>query len=95
MARVDRCTVRFCHREVLAKSHGRQAPGGRASNPSDFPSDKRAYDLRDIACLKRQAEAHGAAAAVASLPPCSRGCCSGHVCGASTLRSRCERDQRS
>ena len=60
-ARADRFTVRFYERGVLVKSHPRQSPGGRATDPTDFPSDKRAYALRDIAFLQRQAESHGTA----------------------------------
>jgi len=60
-ARADRFTVRFYQRGVLVKSHPRQPPGGRATDPTDFPSDKRAYALRDIAFLQRQAASHGTA----------------------------------
>jgi transposase len=60
-ARADRFTVRFYERNVLVKSHPRKPPGGRATDTEDFPADKRAYAMRDIAFLKRQAHGHGEA----------------------------------
>lgn len=60
-ARADRVLVRFYHRSVLIKVHLRQPPGGKAIDPSDFPPEKTAYALRDVAFLQRQATEHGAA----------------------------------
>jgi transposase len=60
-ARADRALVRFYHRGALIKVHVRQPPGGKAIDPSDFPPEKTAYALRDVAFLQRQAAEHGAA----------------------------------
>lgn len=58
-ARADSVTVRFYHGSKLIKTHPRQAPGGRSTDPSDFPDEKAPYALRDIAFLQRKAAAHG------------------------------------
>jgi transposase len=60
-ARADRALVRFYHQGVLIKVHIRQPPGGKAIDPSDFPPEKTAYAMRDVAFLQRQAADHGAA----------------------------------
>jgi transposase len=60
-ARADRALVRFYHQGGLVKVHIRQPPGGKAIDPSDFPPEKTAYALRDVAFLQRQATEHGAA----------------------------------
>jgi transposase len=60
-ARADRALVRFYHQGALVKVHIRQPPGGKAIDPSDFPPEKTAYALRDVAFLQRQAAEHGAA----------------------------------
>jgi len=51
--------VRFYHGAELIKTHPRQCPGGRATDPSDFPEEKSAYARRDVAFLERQAARHG------------------------------------
>jgi transposase len=58
-ARADRSTVRFYDGAVLVKTHARVPPGGRSTDPNDFPPEKAAYAMRDIDFLKRQAEHHG------------------------------------
>ena len=58
-ARADSVTVRFYHGAELLKAHPRQRPGGRITDPSDFPAEKSAYALRDVAFLERQAARHG------------------------------------
>lgn len=58
-ARADRATVRFYDRGVLIKTHPRVPPGHRSLDPHDYPPEKAAYALRDIAFLQRQAERHG------------------------------------
>lgn len=58
-ARADRSLVRFYDGDSLVKTHARQPPGGRSIDPADFPSEKRAYALRDIDYLARQAGTHG------------------------------------
>jgi hypothetical protein len=60
-ARADRALIRFYHHGALIKVHVRQPPGGKAIDPSDFPPEKTAYALRDVAFLQRQAAEHGAA----------------------------------
>lgn len=58
-ARADRATVRFYDAAVVVKVHVRQPPGGRATDPADFPAHKTAYALRDVAALEHAATAHG------------------------------------
>jgi hypothetical protein len=60
-ARADAVTVRFYHGAELIKTHPRQRPGGRSTDPSDFPAEKSAYARRDVAFLERQAARHGEA----------------------------------
>jgi transposase len=59
-ARADRTTVRFYDGWELVKTHPRQPPGGRSTDPADFPPEQAAYALRDVAFLERQAQQHGA-----------------------------------
>jgi len=60
-ARADRATVRFYFRGELIKTHPRKQQGERSIDPADFPDEKRAYALRDIAYLQSQATACGPA----------------------------------
>ena len=60
-ARADQQTVRFYDGATLVKTHPRKAPGERATDPTDFPAEKTAYALRDVAFLEREAARHGAA----------------------------------
>ena len=60
-ARADSKLVRFYDRGELVKTHARQPKGGRATDVSDFPEEKRAYATRDVAFLQRQAENCGEA----------------------------------
>lgn len=60
-ARADRTTVRFYDRGALVKAHPRVEPGRRQTDASDFPPEKAAYALRDIAFLQRRAAEHGEA----------------------------------
>ena len=60
-ARADRSTVRFYEGNELVKTHPRQPPGGRCTDTSDFPVEKAAYAMRDVAFLERQTEEHGEA----------------------------------
>lgn len=60
-ARADRQTVRFYHGTVLVKTHLRVAPGARATDPSDFPEDRRIYAHGDLDALLRRATAQGPA----------------------------------
>lgn len=58
-ARADRQTVRFYHGTLVVKVHTRLPPGGRATDPADFPPHQSAYALRDVAFLQQQAATHG------------------------------------
>ena len=58
-ARSDSSTVRLYLGSLLVKTHAHQPPGGRSTDPHDFPPDKMAYANRDAEFLQRQAEEHG------------------------------------
>lgn len=60
-ARCDQRTTRFYLDGVLVKTHPRQPPGGRSTDPADFPAEKLAYANRDVEFLGQQAQEHGAA----------------------------------
>jgi hypothetical protein len=60
-ARADSQIVRFYDGATLVKTHARQPPGGRATDPTDFPPEKTAYALRDVAWLEGEAQRHGPA----------------------------------
>lgn len=59
-ARADRFLVRLYDKGLIVKTHPRMPKGGRSTDPLDFPEHKRAYAMRDIDYLKRQAAQHGA-----------------------------------
>jgi transposase len=60
-ARADRHTVRFYDGQSLVKTHPRKPAGGRSTDPADFPPEKAAYALRDVAYLARRAAEQGEA----------------------------------
>ncbi|HEY5656904.1 MAG TPA: IS21 family transposase [Myxococcota bacterium] len=60
-ARADRTLVRFYDNGALVKTHPRQPAGGRSVDRNDFPPEKTAYAMRDVAFLERQAREHGPA----------------------------------
>lgn len=60
-ARADRALVRVHSGGTLVKTHPRQAPGGRSTDPADFPAEKTIYALRDLARLQGFAASHGPA----------------------------------
>jgi transposase len=60
-ARADQHTVRLYDGLTLVKTHGRQPPGGRATDPADFPAERSVYALRDVDALRRQAASYGEA----------------------------------
>ncbi len=60
-ARADRTIVRFYDGTEVVKVHRRVEAGRRETDPSDFPPEKAAYAMRDIAFLQRRAAEQGAA----------------------------------
>jgi hypothetical protein len=59
-ARADGELVKMFHRGRLVKTHPRQPPGGRSTDPGDLPAEKTAYAMRDLARLIATATGHGA-----------------------------------
>jgi hypothetical protein len=53
--------VRVWHRGRLVKTHPRQQPGRRSTDPADLPEHASAYAMRDIGYLQRQADDAGPA----------------------------------
>lgn len=58
-ARADAELVKLFHHGQLIKTHPRQRPGGRSTDPEDLPAEKAGYALRDLQRLIRAAAAHG------------------------------------
>jgi hypothetical protein len=58
-ARADPQTVRFYDGPSLVKTHPRQPPGGRSTDPADFPAERSVYAMRDVDALRRQAASYG------------------------------------
>lgn len=58
-ARADQQTVRLYDGPTLVKTHARQPPGGRSTDPADFPAERSVYALRDVDALRRQAASYG------------------------------------
>ncbi|MGH3305948.1 MAG: Mu transposase domain-containing protein [Streptosporangiaceae bacterium] len=58
-ARADRCLVKLYHRGVLVRTHPRQQPGRRVTDPADLPEHKTVYAMRDIGHLAATAGGHG------------------------------------
>ena len=63
-ARADSALVKLFHRGVLVKTHPRQQPGRRITDPADLPAEKTTYALRDVASLASTARRHGDAIGV-------------------------------
>jgi hypothetical protein len=57
--RADRQLVRIYSHGQLVKTHPRQQPGRRSTDPNDLPDGTAAYALRDIDHLRRLAASHG------------------------------------
>ena len=68
--RADSKLVRIWHRGQLVKTHPRQQPGRRSTDPADLPGHKTAYAMRDIGYLQKLADDTGPAvgAYAAALP---------------------------
>jgi len=58
-ARADGELVKMYHRGKLVKTHPRQPPGGRSTDPADLPTEKTVYAMRDLARLIATATGHG------------------------------------
>lgn len=59
--RADRQLVRIYQDGQLVKTHPRQQPGRRSTDPNDLPDGTAAYALRDLDHLRRLATGHGEA----------------------------------
>ena len=59
--RADRQLVRIYAHGQLVKTHPRQQPGRRVTDPNDLPDGTAVYALRDIDHLRRLAAGHGPA----------------------------------
>jgi transposase len=78
-ARVDSRLVKIYARGQLIKTHPRRPPGGRSTDPADYPVGRAEYALRDVETLKKGLRQRG------SPPVCMRpGCwtcrCRGPAC---------------
>ena len=58
-ARADKKTVKIYFRTELIKMHPRQPPGGRSTDPHDYPVGKAAYALRSVDGLLASAKEKG------------------------------------
>jgi transposase len=63
-ARADSALVKLFHRGQLVKTHPRQQPGRRVTDPADLPAEKTTYAMRDVASLAKTARRHGDAIGV-------------------------------
>ena len=63
-ARADTALVKLFHHGQLVKTHPRQQPGLRVTDPADLPAEKTTYAMRDVAALARAARRHGDAIGV-------------------------------
>jgi transposase len=62
--RADSSLVKVFHRGQLVKTHPRVKPGGRSTDPGDYPVGRAEYALRDVATLTAKATAAGPAIGV-------------------------------
>jgi hypothetical protein len=58
-ARADGELAKFYYRGQLVKTHPRQPPGARSTDPADLPADKTGYAMRDLTRLISTATGHG------------------------------------
>jgi hypothetical protein len=58
-ARADSALVKLFHRGQLVKTHPRQQPGRRVTDPADLPAEKTTYAMREVAALAKAAGRHG------------------------------------
>lgn len=57
--RADRSLVRIYVGTALVKTHPRQPPGGRSTDPTDYPVGKSVYALRSVDALLKTAQSKG------------------------------------
>jgi hypothetical protein len=57
--RADSHLVKVYSRGQLVKTHPRKPPGGRSTDPGDYPVERAAYALRDVTSLTRKAALAG------------------------------------
>lgn len=57
--RVDSVTVKAYFRNELIKVHPKKPPGGRSTDPNDYPTGKADYAMRSVDGVRRRAQAHG------------------------------------
>ena len=60
-ARLDSATVKLYLKGELVKVHARKPPGGRSTDPADYPKGTEIYATRDTDRLRRMATEHGEA----------------------------------
>jgi hypothetical protein len=60
----DTALVKLFHHGQLVKTHPRQQPGRRVTDPAGLPAEKTTYAMRDVAALARAARRHGDAIGV-------------------------------
>ncbi len=58
-ARADSALVKLFHHGQLVKTHPRQPPGRRITDPADLPAEKTVYAMRDVTSLAAMALRHG------------------------------------
>jgi transposase len=63
-ARADSALVKLFCRGQLIKTHPRQQPGRRVTDPADLPAEKTTYAMRDVASLAKAARRQGDAIGV-------------------------------
>ncbi len=63
-ARADAGLVKLFHHGRLVKTHPRQLPGGRSTDPGDLPAERAGYAMRDLDRLQAVADRHGASIGV-------------------------------
>ena len=51
--------MKLFHRGQLIKTHPRQPPGGRCTDPADLPAERVGYAMRDLDRLRATARRHG------------------------------------
>lgn len=57
--RLDSKTMKAYFKHEVVKVHPRQPPGGRSTDPNDYPVGKAAYAMRDVDAVRRRAVTQG------------------------------------